>query len=291
MSRNAQNLTLNENNVVRGTYNTKYEHTFNSVQSFVNKEIALTNLQIYYSWYNINSRLYNNNSLQYKWFDTTGNLTQTYSIVFSDGFYDVTSINLYIQSVLKARGHYFKPSVNTLSPIYHISVRDNPTYYSFEIVLTKIPIALPDSYQPLSGWALPSVATFPQVIINSTNNFGKLIGFTPQTIPLNVTAEGVDTYTIQSNLVPVISPITSLVMRCNLARNDIASPNDIIYTFSQGNESYGSLLNISPNNLIWTKVASGQYNSISVQFYDQNYNPIEIKDSQLIMNLVIRDIA
>lgn len=288
MSRNSQVLVLNQNNVVKGTNNTKYEYVFNQPQTFKGKEISVNQINIYYSWFNINSQLYNNNSFQYKWFDASGNLSQIYSVVFPDGYYDITTINKYIRSVMAERGHCFIKT-NGGDITYFFEIRDNPTYYSFEIILTPIPTTLPAGMNAISGWKLPGIQSVMQIIFNTTNNFYKLIGFNQGTYPPQGTPVNLS-YRANSNFVPAISPITSLTLRCNMVRNELSPVPDLLYSFTQGTNIYGNIMSIEPKNPLWLKVNDGNYTSLIIQFFDQEFKPVYIVDPDILLVLSIRDI-
>lgn len=288
MSKNSETITLNESNIVPFSHNSKFEYAFTSSVNFKNKVVGIQSISLYYSWYNINASLYNNHKLQYKWFDTNGELNDVFTITIPDGNYDINALNLYIQSTMTTNGHY--TTFNNEKQFY-ISMVDNPTYYSFQITFTPMysQSQITQNNPIIKGnntWEFPLNPLTPQLIINSTNNFGKILGFTAGAypdVPQNVK------FRINSNITPEISPITSIIARCSLVKNSFSIPNDIIYTFSQGSASFGDLIEIKPSYLSTNNITDGSYNSFSLQLFDQNYKQIHIIDKQILITLVIQD--
>ena len=60
--------------------------------------------------------------------------------------------------------------------------------------------------------------------------------------------------------------------------NDYQHDSRVLYTFVQ-NESFGSLLEISPTNHI--KTFNTEYDEIKVWFTDQNSQPLKIEDIEI----------
>jgi hypothetical protein len=285
-----KNILLNQTNVVENTNKSTYTYKFLSPQKFENSSIALNSLQMYYSWYNVNQNLYNNNQFQYMWWDSNGLLNQTFTITIPDGFYSIESLNLFIQSEFLKNGHYINTGAATTSTnIFFFQISSNSTYYAFQINITPMypRASVPVGYvKGSSSWNYPILQETMKVIINSSNNFKKLVGFNAGIYPpTNQTV----LYQALSQSTPVISPITSLVLRCNMARNDLANPNDIIYTFSAGNTFFGDIINEKPNSMYYSKIQDGTYNELKIQFFDQNYQQVNILDSQLLMTLIIKE--
>jgi hypothetical protein len=51
---------------------------------------------------------------------------------------------------------------------------------------------------------------------------------------------------------------------------------------------FGSNLNYTPNNLIDNLITEGQYTSINITITDQNNNPIQLQDPNILIQLVIK---
>lgn len=65
--------------------------------------------------------------------------------------------------------------------------------------------------------------------------------------------------------------------------------NDVLYSFSIGSTEYAENISERPSMYNWCNIADGQYNEITVQFLDQNYNPIIIRDNQVLISLIIQE--
>lgn len=283
----SKNILINQTNVVSGTKNSQYVYKFITPENISNSSIALHSLQMYYSWFNVNANLYNNNQLQYIWWDDQGVLNQTFTITIPDGFYTDSTLNLFIQSQMVKNGHFlYDKSAKT--NVYYFQLVSNPTYYAFQIYITAM---LPRGTVPerfvksTNSWNYPIAQETPRIIINSSNNFKDLIGFNAGTYPPIVSSV---LYNILSQNTPAISPVSSVVIRCNMVKNDLANPNDVLYSFTSGTKSFGDILDERPSNLFFNSVQDGTYNEIRLTFTDQNFQPIEIKDSQLLITLVIK---
>ena len=73
-------IILNSTNIVPNSGNSNFIYNFPAGGTqFKNDEIALSNISMYYSWFNINQALYNNNVFNYIWLGTT------YVVTIPDG--------------------------------------------------------------------------------------------------------------------------------------------------------------------------------------------------------------
>ena len=72
----------------------------------------------------------------------------------------------------------------------------------------------------------------------------------------------------------------------NIVNNDYQQDSRVLYTFVP-NESFGSLLEISPTNHVFLKKFNSEYDEIKVWFTDHNSKPLEIED-RINLTLVIK---
>ena len=100
----SNSLILNSTNVTGSNKNT-YQYNFIGGNFTINEhaEIAISNITMPYSWYNI-STFYNNNTFQFTW--TVGTTLTTYTVVLPNGFYTVNDINYYLQQYCITNGFY-----------------------------------------------------------------------------------------------------------------------------------------------------------------------------------------
>ena len=86
--------------------------------------------------------------------------------------------------------------------------------------------------------------------------------------------------------VPHLEITEVVLVYCNIANNDYQEDSWVLYTFVPNN-SFGSLLEVSPANHIFLKTFSSEYNEIIVWFTDQNSNSLEIED-RINLTMVIK---
>lgn len=290
-------LILNSTNVVSNGYNDTYKYSFpvGSV-SFKNDQIAVLSVNMYYSWFNINSTTYGNNTFAYKFNGTT------YTVSLPNGFYSASDINNYLQL------NYFIPNKQYLidstgNYVYFLTIATNATYYAIQI--TSFPIIdssqvnslkVVDANSPYYGYTVPASFPYatnsssrycPQFVITSTA-FGKLFGFTTGSYPSSATTTS--TQVNLSSFTPQISPVSSLVMTCSLLHNKFSNPSTLLYSFSSGSTSFGSIFSAQPSGqLPFVDVQDGTYNDFTIQFFDQDLNRVAINDNNLIILLVVQN--
>ena len=275
------NLVINGNNVVNSIKNTyRYDFINGTFEIGDGSEIMITNFQIPYSWFNITSKN-NNNTFKFYW-PTATNTYNTFTIIIPNGFYTTTTLNLFIQQFCVTNGMYL---IEAATDKYHyfINMLYNETYYANQVVLKTVPTSLPTGYSAPSNWAgYPAVSRTPYVEILN-NNFSKFLGFTTGNYGINSAVA----YSINSNTTPVGSTVNSLIVRCSLVSNNISSQTDIIDSFPISG-TFGSNLNYTNNIEKWSKLNSGRYSSFTITIVDQNFNDVDILDSNLLINLLIR---
>ena len=87
-------IIFNDQNIIEGTNNSMLRLKFSSpLQIDSTEQIALSTLNMYYSWFNISASQYNNNVFQYRWFDASGVLNQVFTVTIPDGLYTIDTLN------------------------------------------------------------------------------------------------------------------------------------------------------------------------------------------------------
>jgi hypothetical protein len=94
--------------------------------------------------------------------------------------------------------------------------------------------------------------------------------------------------TFSSTSTPQVSPLSSYLLTCNLLNNNYAVPNSLLYSFSP-QANFGEQFTIAPNQYSFIDIQKGQYTSFEVSFLDQNTFPVVLKDSNLVILLIIAD--
>lgn len=278
-------IIINGNNVVANSLNDTYKYSFpNGAVNFSNDQIAVASISIYFSWFNITSATtasrYNNNAYQYIWTDGGG--STTYDVIMPDGYYEVSDLNAFLQYTMVQNGHYLIDGSGDF--VYYLEWVVNPTFYGVQLNSYPVPTALPGGWSNPAGIVFPAVASTPQVVILSTNNFQKVVGFAPGTYPPVVQATN---YSALSQTAPQITPINSIILTCNLLNNIYANPNTLLYSFNPSGTRFGELISIQVPQFAFVDILDGQYTDFQIQFLDQNLNRIFIQDANIVVLLAI----
>jgi hypothetical protein len=277
-----ETIFFNNSHIVNKS-NNRLVFRFSSSTTFKNARVALKSVTMYYSWFNI-SAAYNNNRFQYTWFDNTGELNTTVTITIPDGNYSIETLNEYLQSQLIANSHYTTRTVNgQTSNIYFFEMVANSTFYKFQINCYPMPTSAQNTstYQyvkPVGAtWVYPLVATTPQIIINSTNEFKTLLGFDAGSYPAVLQQTK---YDVLGQHVPQIDPDSIPIPQYSY-------PNTILYSFVNNASGFGTTLHSEPNSLSWAKIQDGNYSEISIAIIDQNFHDLIILDPMMSISLLI----
>jgi hypothetical protein len=237
-----------------------------------NTKMALQNLSLYYSWYNISATL-GNNTLSY-----THN-SITYTITFPDGSYSIEDITGFIHFTMKQNNHYLLDAVG--DELYFIKFEENIVYNCFTLTCDVVPSVLGTYTNPgsmvLTGTTM--TITIPATPIRDN------LGFSSQTFPTSPQATQQQK---NSEVIPQITPTTSVQIHSPLVNNSFYSPkySDVFYTFTP-KSSFGTNLAIEPSNLVWNNVHSASFNEIFVRFTDQNNKALGIRDFNWQMTLIL----
>lgn len=271
-------LVVNGTNVDPNN-NSRFVFKFNNSQTFKNKQIAITALNIYYSWPNITSN-YTNNSFSFTW--PVGPTTVTVTI--PDGYYSVADLNSYLQYIMIQNGMYLIDAGGDY--VYYMEFVENASLYAVQFNSYPIPTALPAGYTAPGTWpGYPGVASTPQLTV-ANNNFQYVIGFTPATYPAAVQATN---YSHASDFTPQVSPVSTVLISCSLVHSGLSTPDDTIFGFSAAGTSFGSLVNPNISSLVFNDVRDGTYNEMTITFLDQNYNFLPLQDTNLTVMLAVKD--
>jgi len=243
--------------------------------------ISVREVTIPYSWFNISQTFYNNNVFSYTWVDGT-----IYTVTLLDGFYTTQDINHALENSFLDNGLYLIDAGG--QNVYYIQVYTDITLYANQFLFYVVPLSLP------VGFTAPatlnpnfySVGTpiTPQINISSTNTFGSILGFSAGSYPSPASTVDVG---VLSNIIPNATPVNSIIMRCNLVSNNISFPTDILDSFTFQNVSFGANGLFEPKFPADISLKAGKYNGLSIEFVDQNFNSIPIRDVNVTITLLI----
>lgn len=282
-------IIFTSNQLVDSQYQNQYTYTFPSGGvKFKDNKIALAELSMYNSFYNITSATtfsrYNNNFFQYIWIDGT-----VVDVVIPDGYYTFDDINIYLQSIMTTNKHYLL-NTNNNEQIFYLQLQVSANVYAVQLNSFPVPSSLP------SGWIIPLGATWsllgsadtPRFVIapTTTSNFYKVVGFTPGTYPSIVQSTD---YSVVSDTAPQITPVNSIYITCSMINNTLSIPNSFLYAFTTGNTKLGELITIKPPDFLYSPMYDTSTSNISISFLDQDLNPIFLLDPNIVVILVVED--
>jgi len=274
-------LIFNGSNLNQNGFNNRYTYTFpgGGITFPKSSHVTLSNIALYYSIFNITAQN-QNNSFQYTY--TTGAGTTTRTVNIPDGFYEISDLNNLLQQDMIAAGFYLVD--NSGNFVYYLEIVQNPTYYAIQVNTYAFPNALPAGYTNPNAIPFPVNPQTTQLIVPASNNFGTVIGYAPATYPAVIQTT---TQTFLSTSTPVVSPVQSLVLTCSLLNNKFSNPTSALYSFSFAGTSFGNIIERSPNEYFFVDIVPGQYNEITIEFLDQNFNKVKLNDTDLIVQLLV----
>ena len=265
---------INQNNAVTGSPN-KFSIK-PPTPIFLNKKVSsLVYLGIYYSWRNVTSRL-GNNTFQYRLNDVT------YDVNIPDGFYSVGDLNSYLEFVMAKNGHYLVDSDG--NNVYYLSFNANLVYYQVTFSCKPIPAVLPAAHTNPKGLTLSGKT--PQLIFTN-DSFNKLLGINNGSYPL--TSATTTTYTFNSQNIAQISPVTTVLVGCNLVYNQFNNVNRTVFYQFTPNSAYGSYMTFEPSYPVFFDSNNGYYDNIELSFYDQNGYALDILDTNVTCTILLKD--
>jgi len=285
-----QTLILNNTHLVNDGTRSKFEYHFPVPQKFNNDLIALANLSMYNSWYNI-SENNKNNQFKYTWIDGTET-----TITLFDGNYEISGINAYLQSQMVSNNHYLVDGNG--DNVYYLEIKVNATTYKIELISYNLPTSTEASdlnyTKPSnSSWSFPESEeiTNPTITIlddSSNEKFQNIIAFKSGTYPSDTYSGSVQTDASNTEKAPQVSPISTISVLCNLCKNDISHPNTILYAFAPSG-AFGEQIKLSVPELVYTTLQDGSTNTLKISLTDQDYKPIYIQDEQIVIVLSIKN--
>ena len=114
-----------------------------------------------------------------------------------------------------------------------------------------------------------------------------ILGFlTPETKKLLGSAESKITKDKNGENVPYLEVAELILVHCNPVNNDYQQDSRILYTFVP-DRAFGSLLEISPTNHIFSKTFNSEFQEIKIWFTDQTSTPLEVED-KINITLIIK---
>ncbi len=286
-------IVLNRSNLVQDGQNNKMIYNFPGSVDFKDSYIALSQVSMYYSWFNISER-YNNNIIQYTW--VVGATTTTYTIDIPDGLYEVSRLNEYLQFALIQNGHYLINSAG--ENVYYLEMIVNPSRYAVQLNTFLVPTSLPAGFTEPASWVGYATQTFnPQFILptninsilgyveNFTTNANTNNAYVPPANDDYVSKLANGTLSYISTSAPDIQPNSSILVSISGIDNKYANPTSVIYSIVPS-VAIGALINEKPPQYAWNKLLPGTYNQLRLTILGTNLQPIQINDPAITFLLV-----
>ena len=277
----SKTLVINSSNYIIGS-NNKFVYRFPNTQTFeAGSSIGLSSISIYNSTFNIEKNR-GNNVIQIIWLGTT------YTIIIDDGYYNVSDLNFKIQQFCILNNLYLLSNSGS-NIIYFVELVMNSVRYSVQLNLYAIPTStqassLGYSLPPSANWTFPTIATTPQLNILS-QTFGNLIGLNFGIYP--VTAQ-TTTQSYLSTTTPIISPVNSYIMTCNLLNSKYSIPNTTFFSLPLSG-SLGTLITSNVSSIVYNMINPQSYNEIVITFFDQYFNALVLHDFDCTITLAIKE--
>lgn len=276
-------IVINSSNYVLGSGN-EYVYEFPSQLKFnENHKLGVSGVSIYNSTFNITARR-GNNTLTFIW---NADTTTTYTFTIPDGYYSVNQVNEFLQAQCILNNLYVTNASS--QNVYFIQLITNSSRYSVQLNSFYLPTSAQATtlgYSKPSGatWNFPIAASTPQLTFNAI--FGNLIGFEGGTYPSAVQTTNQEFISTKS---PKLNVVDNYVMTCNMISNvDYSIPSNILFTIPL-TAGLGSLISITPASVILNHIAANHYKQIVIKFFSQEFEPLELNDTELTLTLVISD--
>ena len=282
-------ILFNSNNYDKASGS--FIYNFNSDQYLNNHVIGMQQCIIYNQFYNISSAL-GNNKVRVD-FPSGASAYHTTTYTIPDGYYDsAETFSTWLQSQMLASSYVSFP--NSSQTTYYLEMGTSKTEYAFTLTLypvstSTVPPKYPQNPDTPSippadkSWSqLTGSARTPRIFFG---NVGKVFGFsTTEVYGTNKSAKDIT----NSPIAPQIRDATTIIFSCNLVNNGgISFPTDFLYSQRIGN-AFGSAIQSSPQEVLYSKVSPANYKQIIIKLYDQNLKPLPIIDSNVMFLLLLR---
>jgi hypothetical protein len=275
-------IILNSSNYVQGSGN-QFSIAFpgNGVKFNAGDRIAVAGLAIYNSTFNVQASR-GNNKITIIWNAAT---PVSYTFTMPDGFYSANDMNAFIQQQCILNNLYMTTN-NGSTYVYFVEIATNAVRYSISLNVYAIPTAAQATalgYTLPTGatWTLPASAQTPQITINTA--FGQLVGQPAGTYPAAISAVSVQSI---SAFTPIISPVDSYILCCNLINSRLTNPTDLLYSVPI-TVQLGQLININPSQFLFNDIDANTYSNITISLYDQLFNKLQLNDKDVVITLAI----
>ena len=293
-------LVFNQSNIVQDGQNNKLVYRFPNSVLLTDKYISISNISMFYSWFNITNST-NNNKYSYTW--VHGVTTNTYNITIPDGLYEIIALNDFLQFNFIENNTYWIASNGDY--IYPFEFLVNVSRYAVQINTYLIPTSLPVGASiPVGfpGWpattqnctvtiptALNQIIGYPINFTTNANVANAYVPPVPATASTNyATKNSIGTLSYLSSVAPQVQPNNTVLFSLSNINNPYSQPSSIIYSINPS-VAVGQQISVSPPNFMWNKMIDGTYNELRLTLLGNNLQPLIINDPNMTFLLTIRD--
>jgi hypothetical protein len=273
-------IVINSSNYVQNSGN-KYIYSFPQTSYFNSGSgIGVSNISIYNSIQNITQKR-GNNVVTLNWLGTD------YIFKFEDGYYSVSDINANLQQKMILAGLYVTANKGA-DNVYFSELVVNSIRYATSLNFYQIPT---DAEATSLGYSKPSNATWSYPASPQTPSltfgqpFANLLGFTFGTFPPTLQSTNIQ---YLSTSTPVISPVDSLILTCNLVNSKYSVPNNILFSVAI-TTALGTIIQPSISSIVFNDILPQNFSTLEITIFDQLFNPVVLLDKELTLTLVIQE--
>jgi hypothetical protein len=274
-------IVINSSNSVQGSGN-KYLYNFPQTSYFpAGSGIGVSNMNIYNSIQNITQKR-GNNVVTLSW------LGNDYTFTFPNGYYSVSDINFFCQQQCILNGLYVTANTGA-DNVYFFELVVNSIRYATSLNFYAIPT---DAEATALGYTKPANAQWSYPVSPQTPSlsfgqpFANLIGFTFGTYPL--ASPQSTNIQILSTQTPVISPVDSLILTCNLINSKYSIPNNVLFSVPI-TTAIGTIINVGISQIVYNDILPQNFSSLEITIFDQLFNQVVLLDKELTLTLVIQE--
>ena len=91
-----------------------------------------------------------------------------------------------------------------------------------------------------------------------------------------------------STTTPIISPVNSYIMTCNLLNSKYSIPNTTFFSLPLSG-SLGTLITSNVSSIVYNMINPQSYNEIVITFFDQYFNALVLHDFDCTITLAIKE--
>lgn len=218
------------------------------------------------------------------------------SVTIPDGQYTVQQLNTFLQFTFIQNTHYLVDGSGNY--VYFYEILWNPTKDIVELVSYPIPTALGTYTLPVGAtWSLPAVTTTPQLLLTRSsvyNEFtflttyfglGYLLGFATGIYP---PAPQTSVYNVLADYPDEVYSINAISLACNMLSNNLSIPQSLLYSLPINDVGFGEAIVDKQGSYAFVPILDGVYPDIIIRFYDQNGNRLRVRDTDIVVYLLIK---